>query len=183
MINQSMTFPEKPSSREPEKEFSQASGKLRRQAELTKIHQVLADLDTYAEGLRAQSAEVDQKYYSVLPEALYHATTREKAEQILTDGLRPSQLQFEDRAVVSLSDTIAYARFCASVTQDVDPSELVLLEVTTQGLPREQFESYLSFDNPHEPGDKLHEVHSMEPIGSDWIHRLADSEAVDIEQL
>lgn len=160
---------------------SRTSVQLRRQAELTAIHGVLADLDKYAEGHSGRQPEEDLKFYSILPEALYHATTKEKARCILIEGLRPSALQFEDRAVVSLSDTVAYARFCASLTQDTEASDLVVLEITTQGLPREQFESYLPFDNPLEPGEKLHEVHSNEPISGDWIHQLSDEEVSDIE--
>lgn len=149
--------------------------------ELAAIHQMLAELDSAREHIAKDIDNVDKIYYSRLPVALFHATTQERAMQIAQDGLKPSKLQFEKKAAVSLSDTVKYAKFCASVTQNVNPSELVVLEITTQGLDRENMESYLLLDNPHDSTEKLHEVHSLVPISPDWVHQLSDDEIHAIE--
>lgn len=162
-------------------ELLTASEKL----DLDALHDFLAGLDQWAEEIRQQadadSESVEQIYYSRLPEALFHATTKGKAKQIKAEGLKPSTLQFEDNEVVSLSDSIGYAKFCASQTQGVAPEELVILEVTTQGLDREEAKSYLQMDNPYVKGEKLHEVHYGKAVNPDWIHELSPAEAAEIE--
>lgn len=153
---------------------------------LDSIHQLLFELDIWAEDMRrqgdAEAEAVDKIFYSALPVALFHATTREKADKIAREGLLPSRLKFDDEAVVSLSDTIGYAKFCASTTQGVDPADLVVLEVTSRGLKRDLTKSYLKLDNPLQTGEALHEVHYAEPISPDWIHELSAQEVEEIEQ-
>lgn len=153
--------------------------------DLVTLHEILAGLDEWADGLRTESDEeveaIEKIYHSPLPVALFHATTSENARLIMTEGLVPSSLQFEDREVVSLSDSIAYAKFCASQTQGVSPDELAVLEVTTQGLDRERAKSYLLLANPVLPDEPLHEVHYDEPISADWIHLLTPDEVAQIE--
>jgi hypothetical protein len=148
---------------------------------LESIHRALAEIDALSENSVHSREWLEKVCYSRLPDALFHATTKDKAERIKEDGLNPSKLQYEDRKVVSLSDTVAYAKFCASQTNGVDPTELVILEVTTQGIDRENFESYLAFADPHDMNEQLHEVHSIVPISPDWIHRLTPEDVVQLE--
>lgn len=154
--------------------------------DLDALHEFLAGLDRWADdmmkGADQEAQSIEQIYHSRLPGALFHATTRAGAEQIKKEGLKPSPLQFENNKVVSLSDSIRYAKFCASETQGVPPEELVVLEVTTQGLDREDAKSFLLLDNPLIRGEKLHEVHYGKPINPDWIYELSPHEIVDIER-
>jgi hypothetical protein len=146
--------------------------------DLEQIHILMAELDHWAAKLREDgSLEAELAIYdSHLPEALFHATTKDAARRIMNFGLIPSPLIFEDRGEVSLSDTVDYALFCASETQGVDTSELVVLEVTTQGLERKSAKSYLRLDNPMTKGEKMHEVHYSKTINPDWIHELRPEE-------
>lgn len=152
---------------------------------LEQIHAMLADLDEWGRQLSRdaeEAYELEKKLYgSPLPTALFHATTPDRAAQIREKGLQPSRLSFEDRDAVCLSDTIGYARFCASKMQGVPPEDLVVLEVTTEGLPRDRIRSYLSLSNPIEPDEPLHEVHSEVPIQPDWLYELTPEEAAEIE--
>lgn len=154
--------------------------------ELTSIHQMLADLQDWAKESEASSREAeaahDAMYYSKLPEALFHTTTPANAKRILLEGLKPHQLEFEPDKVVSLSDTIGFAKFCASVTQDTPKGELVVLEITTQGLDREVARSFLKLPNKIKPGEPLHEVHYTEPINADFIHQLSTTEVAELEK-
>jgi hypothetical protein len=150
------------------------------------LQEFLADLDRWADEMRqradTESEAVEKIYYSRLPEALFHATTKEGARKVRVEGLKPSPLQFEDNKVISLSDSIQYAKFCASQTQGVPPDELTILEITTQGIDREEAKSYLQMDNPYIKGEKLHEVHYAKAINPDWIHELTPEEAAEIER-
>lgn len=152
---------------------------------LDAMHELLVGLDSWVEKMKAQNQiedeALDKIYNSRLPPALYHATTAANARRIATEGLKPSSLMTENTEVVSLSDTISYAKFCASETQGVAPGELVIFEVTVQGLDREEAKSYLLLENPLVPGEKLHEVHYGQPIDPDWLYQLTPAEIVDIE--
>ena len=152
---------------------------------LASLHTLLAELDDWADKIRSSKlldrAEEEKIFHSPLPVALFHATTRANAEQIRIDGLRPSQLEFDKNIVVSLSDSVRYAKFCASITQATNENELVVLEVTTKGLERANTKSFLSFDDLVVVGEKMHEVHYDGVVSPDWIHELSAAEIAELE--
>ncbi|MBA3678807.1 hypothetical protein H0W80_01240 [Candidatus Saccharibacteria bacterium] len=167
----------------PDSQDTSVELRINQTEELASIHQMLADLEDWAKQLAIESREAEdlheKMYYSRLPEALFHATTQANAKRIMLEGLQPHQLEYEPESVVSLSGTIDFARFCASVTQDTD--DLVILEITTQGLNREQAKSFLQLPNKIKPGEPLHEVHYLEPISSDYIYELTVEQIQKIE--
>ena len=148
------------------------------------IHAMLAELDEWSRANMKELADQDElhrkMYETRLPIVLFHATTKEHAKSIMLQGLLPHQLEFAHEEVVSLSDTIAYARMCASVTQNTPEDELVVFEVTTQGIDRDQAKSFLHIPPPGFPDAEMHEVHYLEPINSDWIHQLTPEEVAEI---
>lgn len=153
--------------------------------ELQSIHAMVAELNKWA-GVTAESAaeeqeKIEKMYHTPLPEALFHATTRERAKSIMKQGLLPHQLIFDEEEVVSLSDTVKYAKFCASVTQGVPEDDLVVLEITTQGLDRELAKSFLHLPPPSQPDVVMHEVHFCAPISSDFLYQLSPKEVSEIE--
>lgn len=154
--------------------------------QLASIHQMLADFTEWAKEQEANGKEAEEMhekmYYSKLPEALFHATTPAKAKRIMLEGLKPHQLEFEPDVVVSLSDTITFAKFCAGVTQETPEDDLVVLEITTRGLDRAQARSFLQLPNKVLPNEPMHEVHYYEPINADWIHSLTSDEIAEIEK-
>lgn len=153
--------------------------------ELQSIHAMVAELNKWAEELADSAAEEQEKiekmYYTPLPPALFHATTIERAKSIMQQGLLPHRLIFDEEEVVSLSDTVKYAKFCASVTQGVPEGDLVVLEITTQGLDRELAKSFLHLPPPSQPAADMHEVHYSAPISSDFIYQLSPEETSEIE--
>lgn len=156
-----------------------AEDQTRNQELLQEIHNAIAELDAQT---RQQRELTDEMYYSRLPLVLFHATTSQKAKRIMLEGLLPQRLIYEDTEVVSLSDTIGFAKFCASTTQGVAPSDLAVLEITTQGLDRELAQSFLTLLNPVKPNELLHEVHYHAPISADFIYKLSAEEAAEIEK-
>jgi len=163
---------------------STETGRIEKFEQLASIHQMIADLSEWAKEQDTNNREAEEMhekmFYSELPEALFHATTQANARIITLEGLKPHRLEFEPHEVVSLSDTISFAKFCASITQSTD--DLVILEITSQGLKREQAKSFLQLPNKIKPGEPLHEVHYFEPINSDYIHQLSQAQVAELEK-
>lgn len=111
-----------------------------------------------------QEQEIQEKQREVmLPEKVYHVTTKQKAQQIIQEGLNPTKLIFEDKEVVCLSDDVNFAMNVASVTQNVAPQNLVVLEIDTQYLMPSRVHNYLrkaDFDNSRSlDAAPIHEIH------------------------
>ncbi len=130
---------------------------------------MLNQIDDLIESMHKRLKELDEqeaKYENrrkPLPEKLYHVTTRENTQKIMSEGLDPSKLYFEEREVVGLSDDIEFALGVARLTQDEKPENLVLLEIDTHYLTPSRVHNYLREPEP-ENSDPLeaaaiHEVH------------------------
>lgn len=113
----------------------------------------------FIEQVRAEQRARELERTAPLPEYLYHATTPQNAEKILSLGLKPGYSKNEvDKTTISLSDGVGLGLLAAAVTQGVQQEDLVVLRVRTVGLPRGEFWSLLPFQNPFRPGAHLEEV-------------------------
>lgn len=137
--------------------------------------ELLRSIDEFTEEMHRRHKKLDERR-KPLPEKLYHVTTRQKAAQIMREGLDPSKLILEDREVVCLSDDINFALGVAGVTQKVSPQNLVALEIDTQYLTPSRIHNYLTKEDPENSDPieaaAIHEVHYESTIPPEAIKIL-----------